>query len=55
MTKKQAFRYQCNKFHGQGPSRNKLEKIKRKELERQKQLTKNLSEDSIIMKNLKLT
>lgn len=53
MTKQQAFRYLCWKFHGQGPSRNKLEKIKLKELEKEKQRVKNLGEDSIIMKNLK--
>ncbi|EAR99239.1 SART-1 family protein (macronuclear) [Tetrahymena thermophila SB210] len=53
MTKKQAFRYLCWQFHGKGPSRNKMEKLKVKELEQEKLRMKQLSEDSIIMKNLK--
>lgn len=32
MTPKEAFRYQCWIFHGEGPSKNKIEKKKRKEL-----------------------
>ncbi|CAD8164231.1 unnamed protein product [Paramecium octaurelia] len=37
MTPKEAFRYQCWIFHGDGPSKNKIEKKKRSELIRQKQ------------------
>lgn len=38
MTPKEAFRYQCWTFHGEGPSKNKIEKRKRKDLIRRKQL-----------------
>ena len=31
MTKKEAFRHMCWKFHGKGPSRNKIEKSLKKD------------------------
>ena len=35
MAKKSAFRYMCWIFHGQGPGKAKLEKMRRKELEKE--------------------
>lgn len=37
MTPKEAFRYMCWIFHGEGPGKNKIEKRKRRELINQRQ------------------
>ncbi|CAK78221.1 unnamed protein product (macronuclear) [Paramecium tetraurelia] len=48
MTPKEAFRYQCWIFHGDGPSKNKIEKKKRSELIRQKQKMRAQSEGPLM-------
>ncbi|CAD8077311.1 unnamed protein product [Paramecium sonneborni] len=48
MTPKEAFRYQCWIFHGDGPSKNKIEKKKRRDLIRQKQKMRAQSEGPLM-------
>jgi U4/U6.U5 tri-snRNP-associated protein 1 len=51
MKPKEAYRYICAKFHGEGPSKNKVEIRKKRELE-DLRVKQNLSEGGQLMKML---
>lgn len=48
MKPKEAFRYICSAFHGEGPGKNKIEKRRKKEMMEQKIKLKANSEGSLM-------